>query len=123
VLIVRLEGLDVEDSEATLRALRRDMLDMTDVDAVDLSGAAPPAGSKAAGQIATQLVIDTMSGVSVAALASFVGRWLGERRKRCQVRYTLPSGVEVALPGVDLEQVSGQLSPEVRELLGLHDDH
>jgi hypothetical protein len=123
VLIVRLEGLESEDAEQTLRALRRDLLDMTDVDSVDLSGAAPPPGSKAAGQIATQLVIETMSGVSVTALASFVGRWLGERRKRCQVRYTLPNGVEVELPGVDLQQVSDQLSPEVRALLGLRNGH
>jgi hypothetical protein len=115
VLLVEIEGLDRGETDHVMRALRRDLLATTDVAGADLRCEAPPEGTRGAGDIATQIALQ-VTGSTMAAVVGFISAWLSQRRKTCSILYTLPSGAQVRLPSVELDQLENQLPPELQEL-------
>ena len=115
MLLVEIEGLDRGETDQVLRALRRDLLTTTDVAGADLRYEAPPEGARGAGDIATQIALQ-LTGSTMAAVVGFVSAWFTQRRKTCSILYTLPSGAQVRLPSVGLDQLENQLPPELQAL-------
>ena len=116
-MTIEVDEIEATERDVLLRALRRDLLRSTDIDAVTLSGGSAPPGSKAAGDLFSTLAVE-LSGATVSAVIAFVGGWLVQRRKMCRITYRLPNGVEFELPGgVELKDVMDQLPSEVRTLI------